>query len=75
MDLCGLVNGCCFVHNLCLLYRAVPFVYLTITGSYSGLVSKDLLLGDSIRRSEVRHHGGLESYIDTCLPHSPNKIF
>jgi len=63
MNLCGLVNGCCFVHNLRLLCRAVPFVYLTITGgSYSGLVSKDMLLGDSIRSSELWHHGGLESY-------------
>lgn len=54
------------VHNLCLLYKAVPFVYLKKTGgSYSGLVSEDMLLGDSIRSSEARHLDGLESYIDT----------
>lgn len=62
MNLCGLVNA----NNLCLLYKSVPFVYLKKPGgSYSGLLSEDMLLGDSIRSSEVWRLGGLESYTDT----------
>lgn len=66
MNLCGLVNECWIYHNLCLLDVAVPFVYPKITGGgYPGLDSEDMLLGDSIRSSEARLLGGLESYIDT----------
>lgn len=34
-------------------------------GSYPGLVSEDMLLGDSLRSSEAWLLGGSESYIDT----------